>query len=297
MSNLVAALAGGICAIAAAVCLLIAIRVRRGTEEGRQGLRSKEARQMARAEGVRMLGALLKPQSEEELDQLKQRLVRAGYYGSDHPDMFLTVRLVLLIGGLLLALIVFGLLSSDLAIALGAAAGIVGLFNAAPNHYLRTREKERQGLMATALPPALDLLVVCLEAGLGLEQALERVASGDRARSRDEALLVSELDIVLADMRVGMSVGKAFRRFAERIGGEEANNVVSAITRAASTGAKLAGMLRAHADGTRRRRLVELEEASGKANARLALPLTLLLMPSALIVVAGPSFLSLLQSF
>lgn len=117
--------------------------------------------------------------------------------------------------------------------------------------------------------------MVCLEAGLGLEQALERVAREDRVRSSDEALLVSELSMVLADMRVGMSVDKAFRRFAERIGGEDASNVVSAISRAASTGAKLANMLRAHADATRRKRLIAMEEASGKANARLALPLTL----------------------
>lgn len=296
MPPFVIALAAGFCAVIALVALLMAIRAKQQSgAELRQ--RTGQALGRARVEGVKALGSLMRPQSVEELDKLKRRVVRAGLYGQDDLELFLTVRFSLLLAGLLLGLIAFGMLSADVVVGLGAATLCVALMNGAPSLWLRAREQERQQLIAHALPPALDLLVVCLEAGLGLEQALERVAREERVRSRDDALLVSELGMVLADMRVGMSVDKAFRRFAERIGGEEASNVVSAISRAAATGAKLANMLRAHADATRRKRLIAMEEASGKANARLALPLTLFLMPSALMIVAGPSFLALIQSF
>lgn len=134
MSPFLIALAGGVCGVVALVLLLSAIRLRQQTDAELAGrARVGPSLGKAKAEGVRVLGSLMRPQNEEELAKLKRRTVRAGLYGQDDLELFLTVRFSLLLGGLLLGLIAFGMLSADLTVALGAATLIVALFNGAPS--------------------------------------------------------------------------------------------------------------------------------------------------------------------
>lgn len=245
--------------------------------------------------GLRAIGAMLRPQSDEALGELKSRTVQAGLHGRDALDLFLSARLIALVVGTGLAILTLSAFGDDPLFALAATAAIGFAALAGPRVWLEARIRRRQAAIAAALPATLDLWVVCLEAGLGLKQALDRLVQSAGRSGKEQSLLADELEMVASDMNVGMPVERAFRRFAERVGSEEVKAVAAVVARGASLGAKVADVLRNHADIVRTRQLLALEESTGKANAKMALPLAIFLMPAALLMMVGPAFLRLFQ--
>ena len=248
--------------------------------------RWRSGRQRAEADrgGIRALGAMLRPEQDEALSELRSRTVRAGLYGRDAIDLFLTIRFVVLVAGVGLgALAYFGVESPLLRVsglAMGVVVGILG-----PSLWLERRARQRQQAVAAALPAALELLVICVEAGTGLQAAVERVA----AAGEDNDVLASELRLVVADLKLGVPLEQAFRRFATRIGSQEASTLAAVIAQAATFGGRLGDLLRSRASSMREHRILALEENTGKANAKLTLPLTLCLLPAGLLLMlAGP---------
>jgi tight adherence protein C len=248
----------------------------------------------AKQQRLRGIGALLRPRGAA-MEDLQTRATRAGLYGKDALDLFLAVRLMLLAvaaGAVLLAIsTVEDPMTLMIVVAAALAIALVG-----PGWWLDRRAQQRQQEVAEALPETVDLLVVCLEAGLGLEQALERVVQAEVAEQRYGALLHDELSTVLADIRVGVPIDRSLRRMLGRVGGEDLQAVVGVISKAAALGAQMTDLLRGHTKTLRQRQLLALEEETGKASAKLTLPLTICLLPAALILMIGPSVLMLFKT-
>ena len=239
------------------------------------------------------LGAVLRPKDQKEVDALKDRVTQAGLYNRDAVDLYLSVRLMLLMGGLVLSLLMAAS-ADDPSVAVLFFCFVMGIAFVGPGVWLSSRTKERQNEIMRSLPSTVDLLVTCLEAGLGLEQAMERVSASDRT---GDDLLAAELRITLAEMKAGLETAVAWRKLGARIGLEDINTLCAVVTQAAALGTNIAGMLRDHARVMRQHRLLQLEEQAGKANAKLTLPLTMCLLPAVLILLLGPAVIMIMEGF
>jgi len=239
------------------------------------------------------LGAVLRPKDKKEIEELKDRVTQAGLYNRDAVDLYLSVRLMLMMGGLVLSLLVAAS-AEEPPMAVLFFCFVMGLAFVGPGIWLSSRTKERQTEIMRSLPSTVDLLVTCLEAGLGLEQAMERVSAADRT---GDDLLAKELRLTLAEMKAGLETGVAWRKLAARIGLEDINTLCAVVTQASALGTNIAGMLRDHAKVMRQHRLLQLEEQAGKANAKLTLPLTMCLLPAVLILLLGPAVIMIMEGF
>lgn len=263
---------------------------RRAAELGEGGSGGPETlqEQLPPDKGQKDRGAfarMMRPKTVDELSVLRRRLARAGLRANEAVDLFSIARAVSLIAGTAVGCLVL------IATSFGAAgffigAVLMGLGLYGPSMWLNMRTSRRQEALTNSLPPTLDLLVTCMEAGLGLEQALGRVGS-ETGFSDPE--MADELSIVVAEMRAGLSIGEAFRKFADRVTSEDVQTLSNVIIQSTSLGASLGRTLREYASSARRRRELVLEEAAGKVTAGLTLPLTLCLLPSAVIAMLGPA--------
>jgi tight adherence protein C len=227
-----------------------------------------------------------------EYHAMQQRLLQAGLPEADAPLFFATVRLTSLLFGFALAGLI--LWFEDFTIgALSASIGVGTVGALAPHFWIRKRTAKRQQLIAEQLPDVLHMFVVCLQAGLNFTQALERVTR-DQRRGR---VLQREMSLVVADLKLGVPLRIAIERFSTRVGLPEVHALCVMITRGAELGIELSELLRVQARTIRQTQLAALEEHTGRANAQLALPLTLCLVPAALIFLAGPALVSLFDLF
>lgn len=280
--------AAGCCAVAAVASLWMAIRMRRHRARG------PAVREAGGQRRWRALGALVRPQNDGSLELLRDRAAHAGLYGQDALDLYLTVRLIVLLAGAGLGILM--ITSSD-DLLLGSAAGVAlaGMAIVLPSIWLDNRARRRQQAITAELPATLSLLVVSLQAGLSLQQALERVVVS-AADERRRGVLTTELALVLHDIQVGISLDTAFRRFAARTGSEEVRSLAGAIAWGATLGSKVAGLLERHAETLRRQRAAQLEENAGKASAKLTLPLSICLLPAGMLLLVGPAFIEIMRS-
>ncbi len=235
---------------------------------------------------------VMRPKTAAEASELKKKLARGGLRSQESTDLWAVARLVSLAAGVCVAgamVLTRGGGSSTLAMSLNAVA--LGWY--APNLWLRVRTSSRQAALASSLPATLDLLVTCMEAGLGLEQALRRVA-GELGYSDPE--MAEELGVVVAELRAGVSIAEAFRKLADRVTAEEIRLLAGVIAQSAALGAALGRTLREYAASGRRRRVLGLEERAGKVTAGLTLPLALCLLPSAVLAMLGPAIVIILRT-
>ncbi len=237
-------------------------------------------------------GSVLKPKDAEAIEELKSRVNQAGLYSRDAVDLYLTIRLSMMVGGLVLSLLLASM-ATEPGVSVIIFMVVMGAAIIGPGIWLGIRTKKRQMEILNTLPTTLDLIVTCLDAGLGLEQALERVS--EQSRFADD-LLASELRITLAEMRAGLDVPTAFKKFSARIGVEDVNTLTAVITQATALGTNIADILRDHAKTLRQHRLMALEERAGKANAKLTLPLTICLLPSVMILLLGPAVIMMMRT-
>ncbi len=247
-----------------------------------------ESQGLARYKG---LANVLRPKTVEELSQQRRQLARAGMRNNDAVSFYSVLRLITLFAGAALgvALLSGGGFSID---SLFVANVLFGLSFLGPGWWLRVRIKNRQAALARSLPPTLDLIVTCMEAGLGLEQAMARVTA---EIDYSDPEMSEELAVVVGEMRAGLSVAATFKKFADRVTSDEVRNLSQVIIQSAALGAPLGPTLREYASSARRRRELGLEESAGKIAAGLTLPLTLCLLPSAVITILGPAALMVIK--
>lgn len=151
----------------------------------------------------------------------------------------------------------------------------------------------RQEKLRYSLPDILDLLVVCVEAGLGLDQALLTVS---RELETTHPLLCDELTLVNLEMRAGMRRADALHNFAERTGEQEIRKLVAILIQTDRFGTSIADALRTHSGFMRRRRRLDAEERAGKVGVKLVFPIFLFLLPSMLVIAAGPGVLQVFKA-
>jgi tight adherence protein C len=232
------------------------------------------------------------PSSEAEVATLKINLIRAGFRSDKALPVFYGMRiltvLLMMVGSLMVqakmppnpgmsvALIVFG-----------CAAGWVF-----PRTLLEKKVVRRQETVRLSLPDALDLLVVSVEAGLGLDQAISHVA---RELCISHPELSEELSLVMLEMRAGKRRSEALRNFGERTGESEVRKLVAILIQNDRFGTSMGESLRTHSDFLRTRRKQDAEERAGKVGVKLVFPIFFFILPSMLIVAAGPGILQIFK--
>ena len=161
-----------------------------------------------------------------------------------------------------------------------------------PSLWLMGRVSERRREINHALPNALDLLVTCVEAGLGLEAAVQRVVS---ELELGAPLLASELEQTALEMRAGVARGEAFRRMADRTGVEELRNLSAIIIQTQVFGTSIAKSLRIQSDAMRIRRMQLAEERAAAASVKMTVPLSLCISPALFAVLLGPAVVKIIR--
>lgn len=162
-----------------------------------------------------------------------------------------------------------------------------------PTLFIAARQKQRHDSIQGALPDALDLMVVCVEAGLGVSAAMQRVAGEIRIASRD---LSTELNLVHQEIQAGVPRPDALRHLARRSGVDEVYMLVAMLIQTDRLGTSVADTLRSHAESMRIRRRQRAEELARKAGVKLAFPLVFLILPALLVVILGPAAIQLMKA-
>jgi tight adherence protein C len=231
--------------------------------------------------------------SGKELTGSRLLLTRAGYRGVEAPTVYLIVRWVAPVALAVLAF-VYGKFSgspSRSIFIITVSAGILGFI--IPDILLRLRIRQRVEEITNALPDGLDLLVVCIEAGLGMNAAFIKITEEFRLSS---PALSEEFDVLAREMLAGKSRPEAMHSLADRTGVEDVKSLVAMLIQTDKLGTSLAQSLRVHSDSLRVKRRQRAEEAGAKTTIKLIFPLVFLLFPALFIVILGPAFLQIFHS-
>ena len=170
------------------------------------------------------------------------------------------------------------------------AVGICAVFFFLPNLWLGSRIGQRQTTIEKSLPDAMDLLVTCVEAGLGLDAALGRVAAELKPVA---PLLAAELNLTVFETQAGLPRREAFRRLSERTGVEDLRELAAVLAQTEIFGTSIARALRIHADGMRTRRMQNAERKASMVGVKMTFPLIFCVLPSLMAVVLGPAIVSI----
>jgi tight adherence protein C len=227
------------------------------------------------------------PKSPGEMGKLQRRLVTAGYRGNEAIVIFLGIRLGL-------AILIFALLATPILLRpnLILALAACGMGYMLPGMVLARIAKRRQHRIRLGLPDALDLLVVSVEAGLGLDQALQRV-SDELAFAHPD--LCDELRLINLEMRAGQNRVEALHNFAGRTGVEDVVSLVSMLVQTDKFGTSVAQSLRVHSETLRTKRRQRAEEAAAKTGAKMVFPLVFCIFPALFVVTIGPAAIKFIQ--
>ncbi len=233
------------------------------------------------------------PISAEEASMVRRELMMAGFRQDNAVAVFYGCKILSAIALLALALFLRPVIAppGPLSVLLPVFAAGLGFF--VPNFVLDFLITRRQDILRLSLPDALDLMVVCVEAGLGLDQALRSVSQELRLTHPE---LCEELSLVSVEMRAGVSRATALNNLADRTGENEIRKLVAVLVQTDRFGTSMADALRTHSDFMRVRRRQEAEERANKVGVKLILPIFFLMLPSILIVAAGPGILMLFKN-
>ncbi|MFZ0635422.1 MAG: type II secretion system F family protein [Candidatus Acidiferrales bacterium] len=233
------------------------------------------------------VGQLL-PASEAELSQKRAQLIRAGIR---NPAAVLMVRGIgILLPFIMLALVFFTGLYRWNPFLILITAFVIGYL--APDLFLRWKVRQRQTSLRLALPDALDLLVICVESGLGLDQAMMRVSQELRVAHPD---LSDELQLVNLEMRVGKTRLEALRGLADRTGVDDIRALVAMLVQTDRFGTSVAQSLRIHSEDLRTRRRQRAEEKAAKTTVKMVPPLVFFIFPALMIVILGPAVITVVR--
>jgi len=227
------------------------------------------------------------PRASSETGKLRQRLITAGYRKHEALTIFFGIRLGF-------ALLLFAIASSPivrkptLVLSLGACA--VGYI--LPGMALGRIAQRRQHRIRLGLPDALDLLVVSVEAGLGLDQAIQRVGDELNFAHPD---LAEELRLINLELRAGKARGEALRNLADRTGVDDVSSLVAMLVQTDKFGTSVAQSLRVHSETVRTKRRQRAEEAAAKTGVKMVFPLVFCIFPAIWVVAIGPAAIKFIQ--
>jgi tight adherence protein C len=264
--------------------------VRDAGEEGIAGDRRSEARERVEAALESLGQRIVKERSVPET--MSDLLRRAGYHRSNAVPIYYALRIALTFGlgfgvGTLASLVGW-----NPGLVLLAASGMALSGWVFPRVYVSRRAIARRTEIQKSLPDALDLMVVCVESGMGLNQALVHVSEeiGPVSRAmRDELVLVN------LEIQTGTPRDEALRHFADRTDLPDVRSLVAMLVQTDRFGTSIARSLRLHAETMRTRRRQRAEEAAAKTTIKLVFPLVLFIFPAMFVVILGPALLHIIE--
>ncbi len=240
-------------------------------------------------DGLASIGKLV-PSGSSQVSRTQLLMIRAGYRSADAMLAMRGMKILLPVA-LLATVILTGVYRYNPTFIIGAA-GVLGFL--LPDMWLTSRVRARQHRLRMGLPDALDLLVICVEVGLGLDQALLRVAQEMQVAHPE---LSEELQFVNLEMRVGKSRIEALRSLSKRTGLDDVKALVAMLVQTERFGTSVAQSLRVHSDDLRTRRRQRAEEMSAKTTVKMVPALVLFIFPALLVVVLGPAVLTFMRQF
>jgi len=221
------------------------------------------------------------PKSASEMGKLQRKLLAAGYRRHEAIWIFFGLRI-----GVAFAFFTITTMPLFFRPNLAASLGAAGLGFLLPNMILGRQAKKRQHRIRLALPDALDLLVVSVEAGLGLDQAIQRVGEELNFAHRD---LSDELRLINLELRAGNARADALRNLAHRTGVDDVSSLVAMLVQTDKFGTSVAQSLRVHSETLRTKRRQRAEEAAAKTGVKMVFPLVFCIFPAIWVVTIGPA--------
>jgi tight adherence protein C len=232
------------------------------------------------------------PSSDKDIATLRTDLIRGGFRSENAVAVFFGLRIVGTLAMLFVVVLMEPRLPSNpvmqmALMILGCACGWI-----LPRFVLEKKVAKRQEILRLSLPDALDLMVVSVEAGLGLDQAIQHVA---KELQVSHPQLSEEMSLVMLEMRAGKRRSDALRNFADRTGEDEIRKLVAILIQNDRFGTSMGESLRTHSDYMRIARRQQAEERAGKVGVKLVFPIFFFILPSMLIVAAGPGILQIFK--
>jgi tight adherence protein C len=248
--------------------------------------RQQDALQVRVAEAAKRLGNSFRPTDEAELGKTRLMLLNAGYRGEHAVQIFYGLKMLALLAGLAIAsplvLARYGLNQKGLTYLL--LAGGVGFY--VPGFIVGNIKKKRSEGIFLGLPDALDLMVVCVEAGLGLDTAMRRV-TGELVNSCP--ILCEEFAIANFQVQMGRARKDVLRDLGTRTGVDDVRSLAAVVIQAEKFGSSIGAALRVQSDAMRLRRRQLAEERAAKTAVKIMIPLILFIFPGVFVVLVGPA--------
>ncbi len=257
----------------------------------KQRLRSSSSNKLER------YSSFLEPQSEEEYSAVRLKLLQAGYRSKNAVRTYHFMQFVLGIGFLIVGALyaIFksatgepGVTSLILYV---LGPGVVGYM--LPKYWVTKRQQERQEEITNGFPDSLDLMLVCVEAGQSIDQAINRVSHEMRA---GYPALADEYEIVAHEMKAGKEKTQVLRDMSERAGVTDVSSFVTVLIQSATFGTSISEALRVYAGEMRDKRVMRAEEAANKLPTKMTLATMMLTVPPLLIILIGPSVYGIAQT-
>lgn len=245
---------------------------------------------------LRQVAALVKRLpllGRSDQDAIRRTLVQAGMRGREAVALYVAAKVLGFGAGAALAggtIVVTGALDPMMGIAATIGSGFVG--GLVPEIIVKRRAAGRREAIANTLPDALDLMIICANAGYSLDTAVQRVG---REMARFSPALADELTVTAGEMQRLSDRREALDNLMERTNVQAVRSLVVTLVQAQRYGTPLTQALRTLAKEERNNRILALEERAGRLPALISLPLMVLIMPAVLIVVAGPAFIDILR--
>jgi len=234
------------------------------------------------------------PSNVEEMRATRRLLITAGYRGGKAPVFYTGAKLLLAVMAVALVAMIpvkaLGFPTATNLIFYYLLAATCGYY--APSVWLNRAIATRQDDLQRAIPDALDLMVVCVEAGLGLDQAIARVGEDV---NQAHPVLGDELNILSLELRAGVQRQEALRNLAHRTNLDEVKNLVALLVQTDRFGTSIGQALRVHADSMRTTRRLRAEELAAKLPVKLLIPLMFFIFPSMFVVTVGPAVISVIR--
>ncbi len=267
-------------------------RSRAGSETGPQRATERMTRVLEKASPA--FAKPLQPKNEVELGKLRSRLTAAGFRGETAESIFLGLKFGLLLLGLFLGggtiLGLAGVSQKTLMAAIFAA----GLFFYLPDIVLGLISRSRKSGIFLGLPDALDLMVVCVEAGLGLDQAMRKVAD---EMARSYPVISEEFGIANFQLQMGRTRSDVLHELGARTGVSDLRSLAAVLIQADKFGSSVAQALRVQSDSMRTRRRQLAEEKAAKTAVKLIIPLVMFIFPGIFVVLVGPAAVQMARQF
>ncbi len=241
-------------------------------------------------EQLEKFATFLEPKDQEEYSAVQLKLRQAGYQSKDAVRFFHFAQFALGIIGIVLGVLLITVFSGDqefttqqMVIRVLLPGGVGYMI---PKYWITRRVAERQEAITSGFPDTLDLMLVCVEAGQSLDQAIVRVASEMKSSYPD---IAQEFEVVAYEMKAGKDKDTVLRDFGTRCGVQDVSSFVTVMIQSATFGTSIAEALRVYAGEMRDKRVMRAEEAANKLPTKMTLVTMMLTVPPLLIILVGPS--------